>query len=259
MKHIAIAFSVTLALVTGCATTKPKPEKAAKLGSAVAPVAEIQPVNSWADYRDLERSRGKSEAEISASIESKLSRLRAMDRSAGNDRIGVAAPPFQFDAWLNSPPLSLADLRGRVVLIRWWTDTCPFCASSAPALRTLHEQYSAKGLTVIGVFHPKAGRDDPLDVARVRCAVESRHFVFPVAIDWEWQTRTLKDWWLTGPKRPATSVTFLLDRSGVIRFVHPGMEYHDDDGAAGHEMCVNDMASLRDAIERLIAEQGENR
>ncbi len=56
-----------------------------------------------------------------------------MDRSAGNDRIGVVAPPFKFDGWLNSAPLSLEDLRGQVVLVRWWTDTCPFCASSAPA------------------------------------------------------------------------------------------------------------------------------
>lgn len=254
MKYIAFAVPVTLALVTGCATTKPRQEQAAKTDKAVTAREEIKPVNSWADYRDQLRSSGKSESEIDASIEGHLASLRAMDRSAGNDRIGVAAPPFQFDRWLNSPPLSLADLRGRVVLIRWWSDTCPFCASSAPALRVLHEQYSARGLTVIGVFHPKDGRDGPLDVARVQRAVESRHFVFPVAIDWEWRTHTLKDWWLTGPKRPATSVTFLLDRSGIIRFVHPGMEYHDDDGTEGHEMCVSDMASIRAAIERLLAE-----
>jgi hypothetical protein len=49
-------------------------------------------------------------------------------------------------------------------------------------------------------------------------------------------------------------VTFLLDRSGIIRFVHPGMEYHDADGDEEHAMCVNDMASIRAAIERLIAE-----
>jgi peroxiredoxin len=140
------------------------------------------------------------------------------------------------------------------VLVRWWTDTCPFCASSAPALRALHDQYSASGLTVIGVFHPKAGRDHPLDVARVQRAAETRQFRFPVAIDWEWRTGTLKEWWLTGPTRPATSVTFLLDKSGIIRFVHPGMEYHDDDGDKEHGMCVNDMASIRAAIARLIAE-----
>jgi peroxiredoxin len=223
-------------------------------GMAVAAVEEIKPVNSWAHYRDVLRLDGKSEAEIDAYIEKSLASLRTMDRAAGNDRIGVAALPFQFDGWLNSAPLSLEDLRGQVVLVRWWTDTCPFCASSAPALRALHDQYSSKGMTVIGVFHPKAGRDDPLDVARVQRAVESRQFVFPVAIDWEWRTRTLKDWWLTGPERPATSATFLLDKSGIIRFVHPGMEYHDDDGAEEHAMCVDDMANIRAAIERLIAE-----
>jgi peroxiredoxin len=223
-------------------------------GMAFAAAEEIKPVNSWAHYRELLRSDGKSEAEINADVESSLASLRTMDRAAGSDRIGVAAPSFQFDGWLNSAPLSLEDLRGQVVLVRWWTDTCPYCASSAPALRALHDQYGAEGLTVIGVFHPKAGRDDPLDVARVQRAVESREFVFPVAIDWEWRTRTLKDWWLTGPKRPATSVTFLLDKSGVIQFVHPGMEYHDDDGAEEHAMCVNDMGNIRAAIERLIAE-----
>lgn len=215
---------------------------------------DIKPVESWADYREVLRTSGKTEAEIDAAIADGLASLATMDRSAGDDRIGVAAPPFRFDGWLNSAPLSLQDLRGRVVLVRWWTDTCPYCASSSPALRALHDQYSAGGLTVIGVFHPKAGRDDPLDVARVQRAVEGRRFLFPVAIDWDWRNGTLKDWWLTGPERPATSVTFLLDKAGVIRFVHPGMEYHDDDGADGHAMCADDMASIRGAIERLIAE-----
>lgn len=222
--------------------------------TAVALADDIKPVNSWAHYREVLKSGGRSDAEIDAEIATSLADLQAMDRSAGSDRIGVAAPPFQFDAWLNSEPLSLQDLRGSVVLVRWWTDTCPFCASSAPALRRLHEQYSASGLKVIGVFHPKAGRDDPLDVARVQRAVESRQFVFPIAIDWDWRNKTLKDWWLTGPVRPATSVTFLLDRTGVIRFVHPGMEYHDDHDVAGHEICVNDMASIRTAVEGLLAE-----
>lgn len=223
-------------------------------GASIATGADIKTVESWSQYREVLRSKGMSEAEADAEIKGDLAALKAMDRFAGNDRIGVAAPPFQFDGWLNSQPLSLEDLRGRVVLVRWWTDTCPFCASSAPALRALHEQYSAGGLTVIGVFHPKAGRDDPLDVARVQRAVESRKFLFPVAIDWDWRNRTLKDWWLTGPERPATSVTFLLDKSGVIRFVHPGMEYHDDNGDEEHSMCVDDMGNIRAAVERLLAE-----
>lgn len=241
------ALLLTLSLLAGCSKTTPGVE-------SVSVPAEIRPVHSWDDYRERLREEGKTEAEIEAQVEAGLADLRAMDRSAGSDRIGVAAPPFQFEAWLNSEPLTLEDLRGRVVLVRWWTDTCPFCASSAPALRALDEEYSSRGLTLVGVFHPKAGRDDPLDVERVRRAVATRQFRFPVAVDWDWRNHTLKEWWRTGPKRPATSVTFLLDKRGVIRFVHPGMEYHDADGQAGHEVCADDMANLRAAIERLLVE-----
>ena len=75
------------------------------------------------------------------------------------------------------------------------------CASTSSTLRNFHEQYSAKGLKVIGVFHPKFDGDKPIDVERVRRTVErvrravvSRQFLFPVAIDWNW--RTLNDSWL---------------------------------------------------------------
>jgi thiol-disulfide isomerase/thioredoxin len=183
------------------------------LGVAVAGGDHVQPVNSWADYRALLKSMGRSDAEIDAQVARMLAALKTMDRTAGRDRIGVAAPPFEIDSWLNSKPLSIQDLRGRVVLVRWWTDTCPLCASTAPALRKLDEQYSARGLTVIGVFHPKAGRDDAMDVARVQRAVDARQLTFPIAIDWEWHT--LNKWWLTGPQ-PA----------GDIGDVSPGQEGH---------------------------------
>jgi peroxiredoxin len=221
---------------------------------------DYQTVDSWSHQRELMIARGMSEAEADSSIARSLIALKALDRSAGNDRIGVAAPPFQFDGWINTNPMTLQDLRGKVVLVRWWTDTCPYCASSAPALRKLHETYSDQGLTIIGVFHPKAGVDDPLDVERVQRSVDFRRFRFPVAIDWDWRTRTLRDWWLTGPEREATSVTFLLDKAGVIQFVHPGMEYHhaeDTDSShnpADHAMCVQDMATIETAIVRLLAE-----
>jgi peroxiredoxin len=224
-------------------------------GLMTATAAEITPVNSWADFRAKLKSEGKTEAEIDAQVAKMLGALKTMDRSAGNDRIGVPAPPFQFEHWLNSRPLSIEDLRGNVVLLRWWTDTCPLCASTSPALRKLHEQYSAKGLKIVAVFHPKAGRDTPLDIERVRRVVESRNLPFAVPIDWDW--RTLKSWWLlpgTAPGRPATSVTFLVDKKGIIRYVHPGMEYHDGAASPEHAACENDMTAIRAAINGLIAE-----
>jgi len=215
---------------------------------------EIRTVKSWDHYRELMISDGKTEIEADVRISQMLSSQTLMDRFAGSDRIGVPAPSFEFDGWLNSEPLSLEGLQGQVVLVRWWTETCPFCASSAPALRSIHEQYLPQGLTVIGVYHPKADRNAPLDIARVERAVAARELNFPIAIDWDWRNGILADWWLTGPKRPATSVTFLLDKSGIIQFVHPGMEYHDPNGIEGHAMCASDMTGIRSQIERLLAE-----
>lgn len=219
---------------------------------------EIVTVKSWDHYREVLIEDGQSASEADSQISQMLASLGSMDRTAGNDLIGVAAPSFDFDGWLNSEPLSLESLRGQVVLVRWWTETCPFCASSAPALRAIHEQYSPQGLTVIGVYHPKADRDAPLDIERVQRAVTARQLDFPIAIDWDWRNGVLADWWLTGRERPATSVTFLLDKSGVIQFVHPGMEYHEpgqvEGGSEVHAMCAADMLGIRTQIERLIAE-----
>lgn len=224
------------------------------LGSGGAFADEFETVQSWDHFREMLVEDGSSEAEANERISGMLASLASMDRSAGKDRIGVPAPPFDFDGWLNSEPLTLEDLRGDVVLVRWWTETCPYCASSAPALRTIHEQYGPQGLTVLGVYHPKADRDGPLDMARVERAVAAREFDFPVAVDWDWRNGTLADWWLTGPERPATSVTFLLDKDGVIQYVHPGMEYHDPNGSEQHAMCATDMVAIRTQIERLLTE-----
>jgi len=219
-----------------------------------ATAEDVVPVRDWGHFRDLMLADGHEPSEADERIASMLGALEDMDRDAGADRIGIKAPAFDFEAWLNAEPMSLYELRGEVVLVRWWTDTCPFCASSAPALRAIHEQYSSRGLTLVGVFHPKAARDDPLDLPRVQRVVDQREFDFPIAVDWDWRNRTLKEWWLTGPDRPATSVTFLLDKQGVIRFIHPGMEYHDESGPSDHAMCVDDMRVIREEIEKLLAE-----
>ena len=70
---------------------------------------------------------------------------------------------------------------------------------------------------VVGFYHHKAAT--PLDPAQVKGAAEEFGFRFPVAVDAEW--KTLKRWWLATGDRRWTSVSFLLDRRGVVRFVHP--------------------------------------
>jgi len=136
--------------------------------------------------------------------------------------IGSEAPEWSVTNWLNSKAFSLDDLRGKVILIRWWTGPeCPYCAASVPYLNTWYEKYRNKGLVVIGFYHHKS--PTPLTRSYVQELIKRYEVSFPVAIDPEWHT--LKRWWLDEHPRAWTSVSFLIDRGGVIRYIHPGGTY----------------------------------
>lgn len=156
--------------------------------------------------------------------------------------IDQPAPPWHVAQWFNSPPLALEDLRGKVVLVRWFMDpSCPFCSGTAPTLRALHERYADKGLAVIGMYHHKA--ETPLDPVEVEGWVKHFGYQFPVAIDKDWTT--LRRWWLDGHDRSYTSVSFLIDKAGVVRRVHLG-------GLIAPE--GDEINAIRADIERLLAE-----
>ena len=172
-------------------------------------------------------------------------------RGTGDDLLGTPAPPLALEHWINSDPLKIDDLAGRVVLVRWWTDTCPFCFTTAPVLGDLQETYGERGLQVIGIFHPKPGGD--WDVERMRRAAEKFAFGFPVGLDGNWAA--LDRWWLDGRDRGWTSVSFLLDRDGTIRWVHPGGEYHPGNGGQhwpDHATCNREYGEVVAAIEKLL-------
>jgi peroxiredoxin len=162
--------------------------------------------------------------------------------------IGTAAPEWRGLTWLSGGPLTLAGLRGRVVLLRFWSDACPYCEKTAPALRALDERYRARGLTVVGIHHPKPpGAVDPATVSRV---ANQLGFTFPVATDRDWTT--VRAYGVGSTFQRFTSVSLLIDRDGRIRWVHPGGEFHAG-GGAGHEACNAAFASLDAAIGKLLA------
>lgn len=153
--------------------------------------------------------------------------------------VGKPAPAWDVD-WMGGPAVSVAELRGKVVLVRWFTDGCPYCAATAPTLAALHEELGPRGLAIVGMYHHKS--DEPLEVDRVRALAGRFAFRFPVAIDRDW--RTLNRWWLDA--HPGwTSVSFLIDRAGTVRFVHTGGSY-----APGSD----DAAQMRRWIDQLLAE-----
>ena len=60
----------------------------------------------------------------------------------GTDIIGSEVPEFTGLSWLNTEPLTIKGLQGKVVLIRFWLVDCPYCYNSAPSLVEFHEKYS---------------------------------------------------------------------------------------------------------------------
>ncbi len=165
-------------------------------------------------------------------------------------KIGDKAPEFEKMEWIQSPPLHLLQLKRKVVLIRWWTDACVFCENTAESLNKWHETYADSGLVIIGIYHPKP---DPkaCDAEEVREFAREKGFLFPIAIDDKWIN--LQKFWLhSGPKK-FTSVSFLVDASGAIRYIHPGGEYHEQ-LAEGHENCVRDFHILEQEIQHALRE-----
>lgn len=169
-----------------------------------------------------------------------LAQAAAAASPDGAELIGQPAPAWEVTDWIGSPPLALAALKGRVVLVRWFMSTdCPYCTATAPALNHLDRTYRDRGLVVVGLYHHKHA--EPLDVAKVRAWSQDFGFRFPVAVDRDW--RTLRKWWLAAGPRPFTSVTFLIDGHGIIRRIHPGGTL-----APGSK----DLAAMQATIEQLL-------
>lgn len=112
------------------------------------------------------------------------------------NREPVRAPELRGTAWLNTPgPLSLAHLRGRVVLLDFWTSGCINCLHVLDDLAYLERKYAGRPLTVIGVHSPKFAREE--DPATVREAVLRNDVAHPVLLDNQrrtWDAYAVKGW-----------------------------------------------------------------
>ena len=133
-------------------------------------------------------------------------------------------------AWINSPPLTIARLRGNVLLIDFWEYTCINCIRTFPENKKWYERYHKYGFTIIGVHDPEF--DIAYSPAHVREAVKRFGLPYPVVVDSNfliWRAYKNNTW----PNR------FLVDASGVVRYNRSG------EGADG---------AFERAIQRLLKE-----
>ena len=140
-------------------------------------------------------------------------------RSMTEEAKAQLAPEISNGMWINSQPLSLKSLQGRVVLIDFWTFACYNCRNTLPALKKWDAQYREKGLTIIGVHTPEL--DFERDIDQLRREVAGLGINYPVVTDQDYST-----WKAYGVE--AWPTVFLLDKQGRIRWSHVGEGYYDE-------------------------------
>lgn len=136
-----------------------------------------------------------------------------------SDWIGKQAPELAQGEWINSSPLSLQELRGKVVLLEFWTFGCTNCLNTLPHIKEWHTKYSGAAFQIIGVHTPEFVREK--DVRNVRHRVAQLGIAYPVVTDNAYETwdRYQQQYW---------PVLYLLDKKGVIRYVHIGEGSYDE-------------------------------
>lgn len=124
------------------------------------------------------------------------------------------APAIENEMWLNSDaPLTLADLRGKVVLVEFWTFGCINCKRVIPYINDWYSRYGGDDFEVVGVHYPEFSYEK--EVANVQQALLDHAITYPVPIDNDgvtWRAWRQRYW----PTR------YLVDRSGNIRYIHIG-------------------------------------
>lgn len=133
--------------------------------------------------------------------------------AASLDRYGPAPEFIGIEGWINSEPLTLADLRGKVVVIDFWTYSCINCIRTLPHLRSWHEKYADQGLVIVGVHTPEFAFER--ERSNVEESVQDFGLEYPVALDPEFGT------WRAWGNRfwPAK---YFIDKEGQVRFAHFG-------------------------------------
>jgi thiol-disulfide isomerase/thioredoxin len=131
-----------------------------------------------------------------------------------------AAPNFVgIDNWLNSGPMNIADLRGKVVLVDFWTSGCINCIRTLPYVTRLYDAYKSKGLIIVGVHTPEFPFEK--STSTVETAIKRYGIRYPVAQDNEFATWKVyrNQYW------PAQ---YIVDKSGKIVFEHAGEGRYDE-------------------------------
>jgi thiol-disulfide isomerase/thioredoxin len=161
--------------------------------------------------------------------------------------IGDLAPEFVgITNWINSEPLTLAKLRGKVVLVDVWTYTCVNCIRTFPFLREWHTRYADDGLVIVGLHAPEFEFEK--ETQNVVKAATENGIVWPIAQDNNFSTWKAYDnrYW------PAK---YLIDKDGIVRYTHFGEGAYAETEEKIRQLLKERGADLSDDASSLPSDQ----
>jgi cytochrome c biogenesis protein CcdA/thiol-disulfide isomerase/thioredoxin len=168
-------------------------------------------------------------------------------RDAGGARTPIMMPPLDgATQWLNSAPLTADALRGKVVLVDFWTYSCINCIRALPYVRAWHEKYQDQGLVVIGIHSPEFAFEKSL--RNVEREVRDLRITYPVAVDNDyalWRAFSNQYW-------PAH---YFVDATGAIRHTHFGEGDYDASERVIRQLLAE--AGRSDAADELVTPDSE--
>jgi thiol-disulfide isomerase/thioredoxin len=178
------------------------------------------------------------ELESAGGVQRELRELVSAEPTAAAAAVGAGgdledygeAPDFRaISLWLNSQPLTLAGLRGKVVVIDFWTYSCVNCLRTLPFVKRWYETYRDDGLVIVGVHTPEFSFER--EAGNVRDAVANLGIRYPVALDNDYGTWTAwgNRYW------PAK---YFIDRRGHVRYAHFGEGAYEESEAVIRELLA---------------------
>lgn len=160
------------------------------------------------------------------------------------------APEFAgIESWINSEPLKMSGLRGKVVLVDFWTYTCINCIRTLPYIKAWDEKYRSQGLVIIGVHTPEFAFEK--DRNNVIAAAEKYGLKYPIAQDNDyatWNAYSNRYW----PHK------FLIDADGYIRYDHIGEGNYEETEKVIQELLKEANASMKINTSVSNPEAGKN-
>ncbi|MBC8280796.1 MAG: redoxin domain-containing protein [Chloroflexi bacterium] len=160
------------------------------------------------------------------------------------------APEFKgIKAWINSEPLTLEELRGKVVLVDFWTYSCVNCIRTFPYLKQWNAKYADDGLVIVGVHSPEFEFEK--DYSNVLKATQDNGITWPVAQDNDfktWDNYANKFW-------PAK---YLIDKDGTVQYSHFGEGHYDQTEERIRELLIDAGADLSDDPLEPVGDQVEH-